>query len=148
MLTDYLLALVTLTMGVKLFGEARRRGRKPMLLFAIGFLCVGAAAVTGGTFHGFSLYLNSPSRSTLWNLTIFLIGCCGGFMVGGGIAAEPSSLKRSLKWLLGGILVTLAGFGIQQSSIGFKGYLNHNDLFHLTQLIAFFFLYRLARNLR
>jgi len=148
MLTDYLIVMVCIYFGVVLYREARQITNKPKLLFGIGFLTAAVAALIGGTFHGFSLYFNQSAKIALWNTTVFFIGITGGFMVSGGIAAEQQSLKRSIRWLAFGIVITVVGFGIQQSGIQFSDHFNHNDLFHLIQIGAFFFLFKLARELK
>jgi len=147
MLTDYMIVLISTYIGVNLYKQARRVTNKPRLLFGIGFLTAALAALTGGTFHGFAAYFSESMSTALWNITVFFIGITGGIMVCGGIVADPKSLKHSIKWLVAGVVITLVGFGIQQSGIQIHRNFNHNDLFHLTQIGAFFFLYKLARNL-
>jgi hypothetical protein len=146
MLTDYLIFAVSVYFGLKLFRQARRIKNKPRELFGIGFFVAGAAALVGGTFHGFALYFDAHTKASLWNTTLFLIGTAGGFMVSGALVATRRSIMASIHWLISGIVITLAGFGIQQSGIVFAENFNHNDLFHLTQIIAFYCLYRLAKN--
>jgi len=146
-LTDYLLAVFCLYFGTVLYREARQKANKPRLLFGIAFFTSATAALVGGTFHGFALYFAAGVKTALWNITIFFIGITGGFMVGGGIIARQETLRRSIQWLAAGVAVTLFGFAIQQSGIQFAEFFNHNDLFHLTQIIGFYFLYKLARGL-
>ncbi len=45
-------------------------------------------------------------------------------------------------WIIGGILVSFAAAGIQMSGLVFHRHFNHNDLYHLVQIGAFYLLYR------
>ena len=45
-------------------------------------------------------------------------------------------------WILGGILLSFVGAAIQQSGFSLHQYFNHNDLFHVVQMVAFYLLYR------
>lgn len=45
-------------------------------------------------------------------------------------------------WLVGGVLVSLVAGVIQARRIGVHRYFNHNDVYHVIQVIALFLLYR------
>ncbi len=45
-------------------------------------------------------------------------------------------------WVASGILVSFIAAGIQQSGIALHRHFNHNDLYHLVQMVAFYFLFR------
>lgn len=45
-------------------------------------------------------------------------------------------------WIVGGVLVSVAGAALQQRRVGLHRHLNHNDLFHLFQMAAAYLLYR------
>ena len=49
---------------------------------------------------------------------------------------------RSARWIIAGIVVTIAAAAVQQSGVDLHVYLNHNDLQHLTQMIAVSLLYK------
>lgn len=51
-------------------------------------------------------------------------------------------------WILGGLVVGISGSLIQRAGIGFHAQFNHNDLFHVVQMISFYLLYRGGRMLR
>lgn len=51
-------------------------------------------------------------------------------------------------WILGGLVVGIIGSLIQHAGIGFHAHFNHNDLFHVVQMISFYLLYRGGRMLR
>jgi len=45
-------------------------------------------------------------------------------------------------WIVGGILLSFVGAAIQQSGVSLHQHFNHNDLFHVVQMVAFYLLYR------
>ncbi len=45
-------------------------------------------------------------------------------------------------WIVGGILLSFVGAAIQQSGFSLHQHFNHNDLFHIVQMVAFYLLYR------
>lgn len=48
----------------------------------------------------------------------------------------------SAPWLIGGVLVTLAGAAVQQSGLALHVHFNQNDLFHVIQMGGLYLLYR------
>jgi hypothetical protein len=57
--------------------------------------------------------------------------------------------KRSVAagWIALGILLSFVGAGIQQSGLSLHSHFNHNDLFHVVQMAAFYLFYRGGLNL-
>ena len=55
---------------------------------------------------------------------------------------------KSAPWILGGILISFAAAGVQASGFDPSPGFNHNDLYHLVQMAAFYLLYRGGRLLR
>ena len=49
--------------------------------------------------------------------------------------------KTSAKWILSGIALSFIGAGVQQSGLDLHQNFNHNDLYHVIQIIALCFLY-------
>jgi hypothetical protein len=45
-------------------------------------------------------------------------------------------------WIVGGIVLSFVGAAIQQSGVSLHQHFNHNDLFHIVQMGAFYLLYR------
>ena len=45
-------------------------------------------------------------------------------------------------WIVGGVLLSFVGAAIQQSGFSLHQHFNHNDLFHIMQMVAFYLLYR------
>ena len=58
------------------------------------------------------------------------------------------SRHRSARWIVAGIVVTIAAAAVQQSGFDLHTYLNHNDLQHLTQMVAVSLLYEGGAELR
>jgi urea transporter len=56
--------------------------------------------------------------------------------------------EKSAPWILGGILLSFAAAGVQASGFDPAPNFNHNDLYHLVQMGAFYLLYRGGRLLR
>ena len=55
------------------------------------------------------------------------------------ILGNPHSGRH---WIVGGILLSFVGAGIQRSGITFHPYFNYNDLYHVVQMGAMYLLYR------
>ena len=88
MLTDYVLAFISLLLAAKFLCRRQRRDKHAAWLWGVGFAIAGAAAVVGGTFHGFAPYFSDPTKWALWNTTVGLIGLSGGFMLSGSIVTN------------------------------------------------------------
>ena len=58
---------------------------------------------------------------------------------------HPSDISRVAS---GSIAVTIAGLAVQQSEFPRGMFLNHNDIYHLIQLVALYLLFRCARTTR
>jgi uncharacterized protein DUF6962 len=142
MLTDYVLAVVSLVFSLSVFRWARARERRAVRLWAWGFFILSAAALAGGSFHGWAFYLGAGTRRALWNITMLLIGAASALMIAGTAVSRIARRDRSTTWLLAGVGVSLLGLAIQQSSLSFGPQFNHNDIFHTIQIAALWFFYR------
>jgi len=60
-------------------------------------------------------------------------------LVAGAAIVRPD---ESTKWILGSIVVSVAGAIVQQQGIAPHRHFNHNDLYHVIQLVALWLLYR------
>ena len=56
--------------------------------------------------------------------------------------------SSAVGWIVGGILLSFVGAAIQQSGFSLHRHFNHNDLFHVVQMVAFYLLYRGSEALR
>ena len=140
--TDYILAVFSSIFGLLLL---RARTHRITLLWAIGFLTLSAAGLTGGTFHGFRLVLGDSALRSLWNITCILIGASAGFMISAALAGPLLKYGRNTRWLAGGLLISIAGLIIQQGHLSIHPSFNHNDLFHCVQIVSLCFLFQGAR---
>ena len=51
------------------------------------------------------------------------------------------------RWILGGVAVSLIAAGIQAGRLGLHEHFNHNDLYHVVQIVAMFLYYAGARRM-
>jgi len=148
MLTDYALGAVTFYFAFVLARTMGPRNRVSGWLWsaAFGFSAVGA--LVGGSFHAFALELAESTLHPLWTITVFCIGTSLGLMVGGVHAAYIKKEDGSMKWLAAGILMTVVGLAVQLTGFRHTEDFNHNDVFHVIQIAAYYFLFRFARMLQ
>jgi len=64
-----------------------------------------------------------------------------------GLSIYRGEVERA-KWLISGVVVSVAAAGVQQGEFTLHRHFNHNDLYHLVQMGALYLLYRGARVLR
>jgi len=140
--TDYLLAVISIVFGIALL---RARTHRATLLWAIGFLLLAGAGITGGTFHGFRLMMSEGAHRTLWNITLLLIGASAGFMISAALSTHTPWNGPNTRWLSAGLLLSAAGVVIQQSHLAIHPNFNHNDMFHSVQIVALYCFYRGAK---
>ncbi len=173
MLTDYALAALAVAFAIRLrpravsatvgsgTGSQSTLGQPPWTYPAAGtvfwrlaFSVASLAALAGGTYHGFRLYLGEAVQARVWQLTVGLIALSALLTLGAAIRsvlwpAVPAGEARAAghRWLQLGLVVTLAGLAVQQSGWVFYPNFNHNDLYHLVQMVGLYCLYRGARRL-
>jgi hypothetical protein len=190
-LTDYALGIESLILGILLFRASA--AQYSVMLWGLAFLCIGTAAMIGGTVHGFRNRLGKLT-SRLWKIIPVTVGISGLSLVCGVVFADiRSSLQpffilailakfvicgywsirndsfryvvydslssigvilimqliflfihtsRSAIWIIAGILVCFFAGAVQLSKFSLHRHLNHNDLYHLIQMVAMYLLYR------
>ena len=69
-----------------------------------------------------------------YGLTLLLIGI-----------AQLARRGPSTPWVIGSIVVSVIAALVQQSRFALHRHFNHNDLYHLTQMVALWLLYRCGR---
>jgi hypothetical protein len=198
--TDYLLAGLVFWLGVRLQAVWRHSGQQAVRCWAVGFHASAAAALAGGSYHGFLPYLEGLPAFLLWKFTVFAVGLAALFLFSGAVLATLSGASRNwllalagLKfiayaawmsahddfrfviydyapallgvfllathaalarrepfapWLIGGVIVSFAAAGIQASGLALHRHFNHNDLYHVVQMGAFWLLYQGGLRLR
>lgn len=191
--TDYLLAVLGVVFGVRLFRRPRLANGSRRL-WAGMFFAMAAAALAGGTVHGFADRLSAFSIWLLWRLTVWSIGVATVCVVSaiarfafsrsaarwvialvvlqfvlyaiwmtthdgfGWVILEyaPAMLFvagvswwcgrrfgwRGAPWVLSGVAVSFAAAFVQASGFSLHRHFNHNDLYHVIQMVGLYFLYR------
>ncbi len=134
---------------MSLLRKTATRGPGVVFVWAVGLLLAAVAGVAGGTAHGFKLYLGPALHAAVWKVTVASIGLAALLMLWAGIrsARHPTTRDRERRhsghrWLKGGVLVTVIGVLIQQSGRSLHQHFNHNDIYHLVQMVGIYCFYR------
>jgi FlaA1/EpsC-like NDP-sugar epimerase len=144
LVTDYILSVVALILGISLLRARDRTSGKSSLLWSIGFLTAAAAGAAGGTFHGFAAYFNASAHRSLWSVTVALIAASAGFVTF-AVLSQSEFTNSQKRWLWAGLLLTFVGVAIQRSGFSPAANFNYNDLYHCIQTVAFCVLFKAAR---
>ena len=145
MLTDYALGLENLFFAISIYLGIHSANRVTGLLLLLGFLAEALSGFAGGTFHGFAAMLQAP-RQPLWNLTLLCIGATIAFLASAIHAADVH--RANGQWIVAGIVVGVTGLGVQVTGFRAHQMWNHNDMFHIIQIVAMFLFFRGARVLK
>jgi hypothetical protein len=148
MLTDYALAAASFLFAVKIGRRMGPRTRVAGWFWCAAFAASGIAAALGGTYHGFTAHFESGMHRALWNLTVYSMGVSTALMAAGIHAASIRREDRTIKWLVSGIAVTLVGVFVQLSGFRRGRDFNHNDLYHVIQIVGLYLLFRCACTVR
>jgi hypothetical protein len=147
MLTDYALGVENLFFTLSIYAGMDSRNRVSGLLLLLGFLAQSISAFAGGTFHGFAVYLQAAARrQQMWNLILITIGATLGFLASGIHAAEVH--RENGKWIVAGVTLGVLGLGIQVTGFRAHQFFNHNDIFHVIQIVAMGLFFVGARRLK
>jgi hypothetical protein len=106
--TDYLLAAAAFAGAWALLRAASRRPGRGLRLWAGGFVSLGAAALLGGTWHGFYPRIGDPTGDVLWKATLASAGLAGFFLVAG--AAFAFVPRRAAGWTTAAAAIKFAVF--------------------------------------
>jgi len=110
LLTDYLLAAVALALGARLWAGAAP-GALARRLWAAAFLAGAAAAVAGGTVHGFRASLAPSLEKSLWSGCLMAAAAAGALLVAGASCHVLQGAGRS-GVLVGAALVLIVQLGV------------------------------------
>jgi hypothetical protein len=146
-LTDYAAALVSLGFALSMYRRVGPGQKVTAWFWCASFLAGAGAATLGGTFHGFMPALSRGAREGLWSGSMVLIGVSVAFVAAAVHSAHVRRVDRTVHWLVAGIVVSFAGLAVQQSTLRL-GFLNHNDIYHLIQIIGLYLLFRCAGTTR
>ncbi len=197
LLTDYALGLLS---GILAIRMANRGIEATRVYWTAALAASAAAAILGGTYHGFLPWLPSLSSNVLWKATLWSIGCASycvviatirihlvaqwqkvfqaaafvklalftviifwedafliaiiDYSIAFGLAlvlhwkAWIRKQNQAARWITCGILVSFSGAGIQALGLAPHQNFNHNDLYHVIQMIGTWMLYRGASQTR
>jgi hypothetical protein len=148
MLTNVALAAASLAFAYLLYGMIGPRNRVSAWLWCAGFISSAVAAVTGATYHGFAMYFDPGTLRSFWNIIMYTMGASTGLWVAGCHAASIQKSDGTLKWMVAGIAVTLIGALVQQTGFRHHADFNHNDAYHVIQLVALYLFFKGASRLR
>lgn len=188
--TDFALGVLTAVLGLDLL----QSGSAPQTAWGSAFLAASAAALLGGTLHGFGPRFDTRRRNILWRSVLLLTGLGSTLLlIGAALSMPPGaprtvllaiasgkalvvglwivkhaefsalvidstvslalilaiSVQRSVAegidgtgWIVAGVLVSVVAGAVQRSGVRVHRHLNHNDLYHLLQMVAAWLLYR------
>jgi hypothetical protein len=141
LVTDYLLAIAGITVAVLTY--RLNSYHRAMPLWTLAFTSSALAATAGGTVHGFREYLGVSLSKWLWEMAMIFIGATAAFLIAATII---SSLRRKemlyVHWLKRGLIVSGIGFVVQKIGWDISPHFNHNDLYHLIQIVGFWCLFQ------
>lgn len=114
MLTDYALAGVTGWLGLRLFRA--RDGQPARSSWALAFAALAAAALLGGTYHGFAPQLSERTLHLVWKATVLAAGAASfGMLAGSAIATTAGRLRSILLAFAATKLVLYCGWMLAHS---------------------------------
>ena len=149
LITDYLLAGQCVLLAISLLRKSRAAGKGSVGLWVLAFLVAALAALAGGTSHGFRLYLGEANWAIVWTVTVWSIGASSVLMLIAGLrsALRPATDKQEhrklgVSWLRKGILVSATGIALMVAKVSFHQHFNHNDLYHVIQMLGLWCFYR------
>jgi hypothetical protein len=105
LVTDWLLAALCVTLGLRLLRHARRTGQRSVCLFAGPFFSTALGAFIGGASHGFRPYLGSWGNFFSWKLSVLAIGVTTLLFVA---ATATAALLRPWRRIVIGLAVLQA----------------------------------------
>jgi len=146
MLTDYALGAENLFFAISTYRRFHSGNRVSGLLLLLGFLAEAISGFAGGTFHGFAAYVHPATRQSIWNLTMISSGATLAFLASAIHAAEVH--RENGKWIVAGVVIGVAGLGVQLTGFRAHQAWNHNDVFHLILINTIYLLFKKTRQLK
>jgi len=101
-----------------------------------------ATFAAGVAFGSYGLWV---IRNPVFLMAILAYGAAFAVLVGVRLFTRPLDLGGRL--LLAGVVLSLIAAGIQQSGVAIHRNFNHNDLYHVVQAVAVWFLYLAAKRM-
>jgi len=147
-LTDFALGTASLAFAYLLSRTLGRRNIVSAWLWCAAFITSAIAALLGATYHGFKPSFDAGTEHALWSAIMYSMGATAGLILAACHAADVRKDPVSMQWLLSGIGVSLIGVVIEFS--GFRRGLdfNHNDAYHVIQILGLYLFFRAASQMR
>ncbi len=151
MVTDYILAGECVILAICLVGKARAGAVNSTGFWVPAFLTFALAALAGGTAHGFRLDLGEVNHAIVWRVTVWSIVAAAAMMLVAGLHStlrpdtdNPTCRAAGVRWLKWGAMVSAVGLALMALKVSVHENLNHNDVYHVIQMLGLFFFYRAA----
>lgn len=91
----------------------------------------------------FATWVTISDDNFLWVIIISAVSL--GAIALFQICVFVTEKSESANWLIAGVLVSFLSAAVQQSGIDLHLYFNHNDLYHIVQMVGLYLLFRGAR---
>jgi Family of unknown function (DUF6962) len=118
MLTDYLLGGLALWFAWKLARQGRSSAQQPVVLWAVAFAGLAAAAFSGGTYHGFAEHLGSAALTISWKVVVYAIGTVSlALSCAATMAAFQGRPRRVLIGLAAAKFIAYAAWMVQHDDL-------------------------------
>ncbi len=102
MVTDFLLAGVTIALGMKLVQRWQSGRQRAVWAMSGTFLWLALAALAGGVWHGLVAYIGDAGQHAMWTITVYSIGLADAFLLVAIVfAVAPVAARRILLVLVG-----------------------------------------------
>ena len=112
MLTDYLLAVLAVWLGARLWRHSAEIRARTLL--AASFCSIGFAALVGGTLHGFRPVLGDQAYALLWKFSVLAIGVTAFlFLASSAYASLRAGPRRGLLTMAIILLVVYVAWMVQ-----------------------------------
>jgi hypothetical protein len=108
LVSDWVLAGVAVALGVRLLRAGGPESRPATRLWAVAFHAGAAAALAGGTVHGFAASLSPLAHAALWKIVLVGSGVAGSLILAGTTLVTLQGTWRRV--LLAGAAAQLAGY--------------------------------------
>jgi hypothetical protein len=156
-LTDYVMAIQSVILAMTLRRAIIAADRHPgpaARLYLAGFTMAAWASFAGGTSHGFRPQMGEEVWSLVWSFTVVAIVTAFALLIAAGTvsATKPTvvdfATRRSgRRWLVVGFGATAVGLTLMVQKVSFHQHFNHNDLYHVVQMVGLYGVYRGGRRL-
>ena len=148
MLTNFALAAASLAFTYLLARSIGPANRVSAWLWCAAFISSAIAALFGATYHGFALYFDPATLRSFWSIIMSATGATASFMIAGCHAAYIKKEDGVVEYLAAGIAVTVVGVIVQMTGFRHKVNFNHNDAYHMIQLVGLYLFFKAAGRLR